>query len=310
MFPVTDDSGTIINCLMSEAKKYGVSIRTRTKVDRIEPLTEGGFRLHLHKSNPVICNRLVVATGGYNRENAYQWLQDLGHSINTPVPSLFTFNFRDKIFSDLAGISVERAEVSITGTSFTEVGPVLITHWGLSGPAVLKLSAWAARELYQKEYRYDIKINWLHPLTESDVREKLQTLRNRQPRKKITNQAEFPFSARLWERFTKLASINPDKRWADLSNKELHELTQQLVHATYTIQGKTTYKEEFVTCGGIPLSEVDPDTLESKFVPGLYFVGEVLDIDGITGGFNFQAAWTNGWLAAKAIGSSSFFTAE
>lgn len=302
MFPVTNDSGTIINCLMDDANKYGVQIRTKTKVDQIEPLTEGGFKLHLHKSKPVTCDRLVVATGGYNRENAYHWLQDLGHSINTPVPSLFTFNFRDKIFSDLAGISVERAEVSITGTRFTEVGPVLITHWGLSGPAVLKLSAWAARELYQKEYRYDVKINWLHPLKEPDVREKLQNLRNRQPRKKITNQAEFPFPARLWERFTELVSINPEKRWADLSNKELHELTQQLVHATYTIQGKTTYKEEFVTCGGIPLSEVDPDTLESKLVPGLYFVGEVLDIDGVTGGFNFQAAWTNGWLAAQAIG--------
>ena len=247
---------------------------------------------------------MVVATGGYNRENAYSWLKDLGHSVNTPVPSLFTFNFREKIFADLAGISVDHAEVSINETRYSEVGPVLITHWGLSGPAVLKLSAWAARELHDREYRYDVQINWLYPLTDQQVREKLRYLRDRQPKKQIKNQTEFPFSSRLWVRFTELASIPPDKRWADLSNKEIHELTENLVHATYSIQGKTTYKEEFVTCGGIPLNEVDPDSLESKVVPGLHFVGEVLDIDGITGGFNFQAAWTNGWLAAEAIGNT------
>ncbi|MFO7847700.1 MAG: NAD(P)/FAD-dependent oxidoreductase [Balneolaceae bacterium] len=304
IFPVTDSSETIINCLMDEAKQHGVQIRTKTKVDKIEPLKKDGFRLQIYKSKPVLCDSLVVATGGYNRQKAYQWLQELGHSVNTPVPSLFTFNFREKIFSDLAGISVEHAEVSIPGTRFSEVGPVLITHWGLSGPAVLKLSAWAARELHQKEYRYDVKINWLFPLTEQDVRSKLRELRNHQPRKKITSQHEFPFPARLWERFTQLAAVDQEKRWADVSNNEIHELTRQLVHATYNIQGKTTYKEEFVTCGGIPLNEVNPDTLESKYVPGLYFAGEVLDIDGITGGFNFQAAWTNGWLAAQAIADS------
>lgn len=303
MFPVTDNSETIINCLMAEAKKYGVQIRTKTKADSIEPLGNGGFKLSIHKSKPITCDRLVVATGGYNRESAYSWLKDLGHSVNTPVPSLFTFNFREKIFADLAGISVEHSKVSITNTRYSEVGPVLFTHWGLSGPAVLKLSAWAARELHEKEYRYDVQINWLHPMTDQDVRSKLKQLRDEQPKKLIKNQNEFPFSSRLWLRFTELASITPDKRWADLSNKEIHDLTEQLVHATYSIQGKTTYKEEFVTCGGIPLNEVNPDTLESNRVPGLHFAGEVLDIDGITGGFNFQAAWTNGWLAAQAIGN-------
>jgi len=304
MFPVTDSSETIISCLMREAKKYNVQIQTKTKVNKIELLQDGGFRLQIHKNNPITCDRLVVATGGYNRENAYSWLKDLGHTVNTPVPSLFTFNFRDKIFADLAGISVDHANVSIHNTRYSEAGPVLITHWGLSGPAVLKLSAWAARELNEKEYRYDVQINWLHPMTDEDVRNALKRLRDNQPRKRIKNQTEFPFSSRLWNRFLELSNIPADKRWADLSNKEIHELTEQLVHATYSIQGKTTYKEEFVTCGGIPLSEVDPDTLESKHVPGLYFVGEVLDIDGITGGFNFQAAWTNGWLAAQAIGDT------
>ncbi len=301
MFPVTDSSDTIISCLMEEAKKHGVSIRTKTKVDKIEPLEEDGFRLHLHKSKPLHCDQLVVATGGYNRESAYEWLKDLGHSVRTPVPSLFTFNFREKIFTDLAGISVERAEVHIKETSYSEVGPVLITHWGLSGPAVLKLSAWAARELHQREYRYDVQINWLYPMNDQEARKQLTNLRDNQSRKQVSNQNRFPFPARLWERFLELSTIKPDKRWADLSNKEIHELTQQLTRGTYNIQGKTTYKEEFVTCGGIPLNEVNPDTLESKKVPGLYFVGEVLDIDGITGGFNFQAAWTNGWLAAQAI---------
>lgn len=301
MFPITDDSATIINCLIDEAKKYGVKIKTKNKVDRIEPNVEGGFKLFLHKEKSVNCDKLVVASGGFNRENAYQWLKDIGHTVVPPVPSLFTFNFREKIFSDLAGISVEQAQIHIKDTKFTEVGPVLITHWGLSGPAVLKLSAWAARELHNREYRYEVEINWLHPFNEQDVRNKLTSLRDKNAKRLITKQDQFPFSARLWEKFIALVSINPSKRWADVSNKEIHELTQQLVHGTYEIQGKTTYKEEFVTSGGIPLNEINPDTLESKKIPGLYFVGEVLNIDGVTGGFNFQAAWTNGWLAAQHI---------
>jgi predicted Rossmann fold flavoprotein len=301
MFPVTDSSETIIDCLMSEAKEYGVTIRTKTRIDKIEPFPEKGFRLHIHKQKAVQFDVVVVASGGYNRENAYQWLMELGHTIETPVPSLFTFNFREKIFSDLAGISVEKAEVHIEGSKFTEAGPVLITHWGLSGPAVLKLSAWAARKLYEKEYRYVVRVNWLYPLNEEEVRQKLMNLRETNSRKLVIKQDLFPFPIRLWERFIELTDIKSDKRWADISNKEIHQLTQKLVRGRYEIQGKTTYKEEFVTCGGIPLNEVNPDTLESKKVPGLYFVGEVLDIDGITGGFNFQAAWTNGWLAAGAV---------
>lgn len=301
MFPVTDNSETIINCLIAEAKKYGVKIWTKKKVTQIEPMDGGGFNIQVHKENPIPCDKLVVASGGFNRENAYEWLKELGHTVVPPVPSLFTFNFRHKILADLAGISVEQAAVKIKETNQVQTGPVLITHWGLSGPAVLKLSAWAARELHDMEYRYSVEINWLHPLNEQDVRQKLVQLRDSISKKLVTNQQEFPFSARLWERFIELSSIKPDKRWADLSNKEIHELTQQLAKGTYDIQGKTTYKEEFVTSGGIPLNEVNPDTLESKKIPGLYFVGEVLNIDGITGGFNFQAAWTNGWLAAQHI---------
>lgn len=305
MFPVTDSSQTIIDCLVNEAKKYGVILRTRTRVDKIEISGDSSFKLSVHKNKPILCNRVVIATGGYNRENAYEWLRQLGHSIRSPVPSLFTFNFRNKIFSDLAGISVEHARVQIAGTSHAETGPVLFTHWGLSGPAVLKLSSLAARELHHLQYRYEVSVNWLHPFNEEQIRNELAGLRESNSRKQILKQNRLPLPARLWERFVELANVPPDKRWADLSNREIHALIRQLAHSRYEIQGKTTWKEEFVTCGGIPLNEVNPDTLESKKVPGLYFAGEVLDIDGVTGGFNFQAAWTNGWLAAQAIADNT-----
>lgn len=306
MFPVTDSSETIINCLKHEAQKTGVTIRTKTNVKRIIPNNAGGFKLELLKSERTVADAVVIATGGYNREKAYSWIQDLGHAIQKPVPSLFTFNFREKIFSDLAGISVEEAEVQIKQTRFTETGPVLFTHWGLSGPAVLKLSAWAARELHKKEYRFDVKVNWAAPLNEEMVRQKLLTMRDYNARKQVNKQDQFSFPVRLWTRFAELAGIDPEKRWAEVSNREIHDLNQHLVNAVYSIQGKTTYKEEFVTCGGVSLKEINPDTLESKIVPGLFFVGEVLDIDGVTGGFNFQAAWTNGMLAAEAIAASNF----
>lgn len=305
MFPVTDSSETIIQCFMEEARRYGVRIRTETGIDNIEPLKNGTFKLHIHNGSPVITDKVVVATGGSSRERAYGWLKELGHTIRQPVPSLFTFNFRDKIFSDLAGISVESAEVHIEGTPYRETGPVLITHWGLSGPAVLKLSARAARELNEKEYRFHVRVNWLHHVKEKAVRAKLLEMKESHPKKLVTKQNEFPFPSRLWLRFTELAGINPQKKWAEVSNRDVHALIEQLLHARYDVQGKTTYKEEFVTSGGITLKEIDPDTLESKIVPGIYFVGEILDIDGITGGYNFQAAWTNGWLAANAIARST-----
>ena len=304
MFPVTDDSRTIINCLLNEAQKYGVTVRTQTPVEQIEPLSNGRFNIFISGEKPHQADAIVVATGGSSRMKSYQWLEELGHTVHPPVPSLFTFNFRNKIFSDLAGISVENARVQIKGTFISETGPVLITHWGLSGPAVLKLSAWAARELHKKEYRYDIEVNWLHPANEEDIRRLLLLLRNENAKKQVNKQSRFDFPNRLWLRFLELAEIDPQKRWAEISNAEIYHLTRELVAGSYNIQGKTTYKEEFVTCGGIRLNEINPDTLESKKIPKLYFAGEVLDIDGITGGFNFQAAWTNGWLAAQAIATT------
>ncbi len=301
MFPVTDNSETIIRCLTTEAEKFGVTVHTKTSIQKVEPLKNGAFELATSKGKTAVFDKVVVATGGYNREEAYSWLEELGHSIHKPVPSLFTFNFREKIFKDLPGISVNPVQIKILDTPFRETGPLLITHWGFSGPAVLKLSAWAARELSEREYRFDIEVNWWYPLNEHQVRERLISIRKQNNRKLVINQKETPIPARLWARLTELAGINHKKNWADISNKELHELTKVLCFGTYSIQGKTTFKEEFVTCGGIPLHEINADTLESKIVPGLFFVGEVLDIDGVTGGFNFQAAWTNGWLAARAL---------
>jgi predicted Rossmann fold flavoprotein len=244
---------------------------------------------------------VVVATGGSNRNRKYDWLRELDHTIVKPVPSLFTFNFRHKIFEDLAGISVPDASVVIKGTNFRHVGPILITHWGLSGPAVLKTSAWAARYLHQQDYRFDIKVNWLHPRSQQDVRKELHKLRENNARKKITKQDRFPLPNRLWERFLELTEISNQLRWAEISNEQIHRLVQHLTNAEYEIQGKTTYKEEFVTSGGIPLDEVNMGTMESKIQPNLYFAGEVLNIDGITGGYNFQSAWTTGWIASQHI---------
>ncbi|HEX6981165.1 MAG TPA: NAD(P)/FAD-dependent oxidoreductase [Balneolaceae bacterium] len=301
MFPVTDDSSTIINCLKHEAKKHGVEVRTKTRVDAINAHKKAQYELSLRNGEAVVCDAVVIAAGGSNRATNYDWLRELNHSVVDPVPSLFTFNFRNKVFKDLAGISVEKASVSIEGTNFEHTGPVLITHWGLSGPAVLKTSSWAARYLYDQEYRFTVRINWLHPKNEQQVREALTGLRKHNARKMVIKQDELPIANRLWKRFLKLADISEKNRWAELSNKEVHHLAEELTNASYEIQGKTTYKEEFVTSGGIPLREVNMGTMESKICPNIYFAGEVLNIDGITGGYNFQSAWTTGWIAAQNI---------
>lgn len=301
MFPTTDDSATIVGCLNKEAQKYGAEILTKTRVEALEPYKNGRYKLLVKNQQPVICEAVVVAVGGSNRAANYDWLKKLQHSVVDPVPSLFTFNFRNKIFKDLAGISVENASVSIEGSQFAHRGPVLITHWGLSGPAVLKTSAWAARYLYDREYRFTIRINWLHPANEHQVRQTLNRLREKNARRTVTKQDEFPIPNRLWKRFLELCNISDKTRWAELSNNEIHQLSIILTNAAFDIQGKTTYKEEFVTSGGIPLHEVNMGTMESKICPNLYFAGEVLNIDGITGGYNFQSAWTTGWIAARNI---------
>lgn len=303
MFPTTDNSATIINCLKREADTYDIDVLNRHRIEEVQTTDNKRFKLTIRGHEPQMFDSVVIATGGSNRRSTYQWLEELGHSIIQPVPSLFTFNFKEKIFGDLSGISIENGSVSIEGTSYQHDGPILITHWGLSGPAVLKTSAWAARYLNKQDYNFTIRVNWLYPQTSQEVQRKLKELRETNARKTTQKQDSFPIPNRLWNRFLEFADISPKTRWAELSNQHIHDLTLELTNASYKIEGKTTYKEEFVTSGGIPLDEVNMGTMESKKVHGLYFAGEVLNIDGITGGYNFQSAWTTGWIAAQHIGS-------
>jgi len=303
MFPTTDDSATIINCLKNEATKHNINVLNRYRVEAVKLTDDKQFKLLIRNHESQVFDAVVIATGGSNRRSTYEWLEELGHSIVEPVPSLFTFNFKEKVFESLSGISIENGSVSIEGTSYQHDGPILITHWGLSGPAVLKTSAWAARYLNEQNYNFTIRVNWLHPLNSQEVQQKLKKLRDTNARKTTQKQDTFPIPNRLWNRFLELSKIDPKTRWAELSNENLHDFTQELTNASYEIEGKTTYKEEFVTSGGIPLDEVNMGTMESEKIDNLYFAGEVLNIDGITGGYNFQSAWTTGWIAAQNIGS-------
>ncbi|MDP1834585.1 MAG: NAD(P)/FAD-dependent oxidoreductase [Chlamydiales bacterium] len=294
MFPVTDNSETIIDCLMAEAKKLGVEIRTESNVKDVTPTPEG-FDILLASGETLPCHSILLATGG--TRHGFDLATKLGHTIVPPVPSLFTFNVPDSPLLDLAGISVEGAECVIEGTTLRQRGPVLITHWGFSGPAVLKLSAWGARILHDLDYKATVTIRWLGDFTDSQVLEVLQETKAKHGARSV--QGASPFAAiprNLWQR---LAGF--DGPWAQLSKQELARITQRLTRDSYQIQGKTTYKSEFVTCGGVALDEVNFTTMESKKCPGLYFAGEVLDIDGVTGGFNFQAAWTTGYIAGNAM---------
>ncbi len=298
MFPQSNNSQTIIDCFLHEAEKYAIEIKTGYEVTRILK-TSNHFEVHCN--NRVFTTlKILVAVGGYNKPDAYRWLADLNHAIINPIPSLFTFNDPSRTFTPLMGVSVSRAEVKIAGTKFSQQGPLLITHWGLSGPAIIKLSAWAAVELHRLHYTFTALVNWTGQ-PEVTVRETLMSLKNNNSRKNITGNALFDLPKRLWEFLTHKAGVATEKTWADASLKEINRLIEFLTATPFSIKGKTTFKEEFVTCGGIDWSEIDIATMESKRVPGLYFAGEVVNTDGETGGFNFQAAWTTAWVAAQAI---------
>jgi predicted Rossmann fold flavoprotein len=299
VFPTTDSSQTIIDCLLKEARKLKIKILTGVAVKSIQKIKEG-FELELQNQDNIFCDRLLVATGGTPKIDSYQWLQKLNQDIVTPVPSLFTFNTPENKLIGLQGLAVNNAIVKIQGHKQTQEGPVLITHWGLSGPGVLKLSAWFARQLNEANYQFHVVVNWLPEYSEETLRQKLSLVKIEESGKKVINSAYiFTIPKRLWERFVELADIGSEVRWADISKKQLNVLIQELVNATYYVNGKTTFKEEFVTAGGVNMAHIDLGTMESKIVSRLYFAGEVLDIDGITGGFNFQAAWSTGFVAGK-----------
>jgi len=306
MFPTTDDSGTIVDCLMWAAKKAGVAIHTGAQVQQVSH-QKNGFEIQLKSEELLHSDRLLLATG--SNLQGYAIAQSLGHAIEPPVPSLFTFNVKDSRLEDLAGVSVSSAQLQLQlddKTLLKQTGALLVTHWGLSGPAVLKLSAWGARALHEQQYHANLRINLLPQMNPEVLREQLMAVRSQLSRRLVATSCPVPIPRRLWERLIVSVGIVQDEtRWADVSNKTLNQLIQELTQGQYTISGKGIFKEEFVTCGGIKLNQVDFKTMESRQCPGLYLAGEILDIDGVTGGFNFQSAWTTGWLAGQAMGAMS-----
>jgi hypothetical protein len=323
MFPTSNSSETVVNCLLHSARAAGVKLRPNAGVKRITRLPDGRFEVELEPQSqagsdapasgscgqaepgaPVetlTCDRLLLATGGCRAAAAGQLAVSLGHSLEPPVPSLFTFQISTPWLRGLAGVSVGSAEVSVPGARLRERGALLVTHWGLSGPAILRLSAWGARALHEVNCRFPLQVNWLPQLHADAIGAELKTRRTAQPARLVVNVPVTPLPSRLWEQLVLAAGIARDTRWAALSQAAQHRLVQQLIRTEFPVTGKSLNKDEFVTCGGVRLSEVNFKTMESRICPGLYFAGELLDIDGITGGFNFQAAWTTGWLAGRAL---------
>jgi predicted Rossmann fold flavoprotein len=300
MFPATDTSQTIIDCLLKEAERYRVEILLHAEVSEIRT-TASGFDVQLKNGQQMQPDYICAASGGYPKKEMFQWLRETGHTIEMPVPSLFTFNLPGNGIIKLPGLSVPLAAVKITGTKFKEEGPLLITHWGLSGPVVLKLSAWGARELAARNWNFSIMVNWVTWFNENTMRQQLQLFRKEKATQSIYGKPLFDLPRRLWEYFLVQSGISEKTRWADLPAVNQNLLSKILCSQSFEVNGKTTFKEEFVTAGGIDFKEVDAQTMQSKLVPGLFFAGEALDIDGITGGFNFQSAWTTAWIAAQDI---------
>ncbi|HTF22250.1 MAG TPA: aminoacetone oxidase family FAD-binding enzyme, partial [Chryseolinea sp.] len=261
------------------------------------------FSVHSADGRSWRSKRVLIAVGGYNQADAYNWIRALGHTVVPPIPSLFTFNDKERKFKELMGIAVPAGEVRIASTKFSQRGPLLITHWGLSGPAVIKLSAWAATYLHEQQYQFDARVNWTGE-PDTRCRETLATAKTSRARQKIYGHPMFNLPQRLWVRLCEWSDIPEPRIWSEVSNREMNRLAEHLANTVIHVSGKTTFKEEFVTCGGVELSEVNTSSLESKLVAGLYFAGEVLNVDGETGGFNFQAAWTTAYLAAQAINNS------
>jgi len=302
IFPITDNSETVINCLLEQAKTHGVILKTGAKVQWVSYKNQQ-FIVALKGGESLTADRVLLATG--SQRPPYQWVQQFGHHVVPLVPSLFTFKMGDSRLEGLAGVSVPEVKLQLQTnqkSKFKQTGEVLITHWGLSGPAVLKLSAYAARILYDAGYQMGLTINWLPSQNQETIKETLFAQKGETPRGQIKRFSPVALPRRLWEKIVTAAGISTTRKWAEISKKQINALAKMLAQSEFWIEGKGVFKEEFVTCGGVDLKEVNFQTMESKLVSGLYFAGEILDIDGITGGFNFQNAWTTGWLAGKAMG--------
>ena len=303
MFPTSDSSETIINCLLEAAATAGVKLWLGTAVTAVDR-TAAGFLLTTKTGRELRADRLLLATGSH--PTGYRWAQALGHTIEPLAPSLFTFNIKDPRLADLAGVAVKTATVRLAkDKKLTQTGPVLITHWGLSGPAILKLSAWGARFLHDCRYQAPLQINWLPEFSPLQLRDTIRAVKSQLPQKTIHNSCPVPIPQRLWGSLLNHCEIWAGDRWAGLSHQKLDRLLQELQRGEFQITGKGVFKEEFVTCGGVKLAEIDFKTMASRVCPGLYFAGEIIDVDGVTGGFNFQNAWTTGWLAGQALARSA-----
>ena len=298
VFPVSDNSQTIIDCLMEEVNKLGITIKTETSVKKLESTVEG-INVFLDEKNSLFFNKVIVAAGGSPKKSGLQWLEDLGHEIKNPVPSLFTFNMPKEKVKTLMGVAVENATTRIQGEKLVGNGPLLITHWGMSGPAVLVLSSFGARLLADKNYQFNLQVNWTNEQNQEIVREEIQKIISEHGQKQVQNIRPYNLPSRLWHFFLEKIELPLTQKWDEIGKKGVHKLIEVLANDVYDVRGKTTFKEEFVTCGGVSLNSVNMKTLESKHMSGLYFAGEILDIDAITGGYNFQAAWTTGFVAGK-----------
>ena len=297
VFPVSDSSRTVIDCLTESAKKTGVLVQLNQKV---EAITKVGPKFNIiTDKQEFVADKVLITTG--SNPKIWDMISKLGHKIIAPVPSLFTFKIFDQRIKDIPGISVPNATVSLIGSSFESNGPLLITHWGISGPAVLKLSSFGALFLAEKNYLYQVKVNWLTQHFDK-IFQKLKSIKGKDPKKQISIKSAFEeIPKRLWEKFVAASAIKIEQRWADVSNKQLENLADQLTNSIFNAEGKTTFKEEFVTAGGIDLKEINFKRFESKIHKNLFFAGEILNIDAVTGGFNFQNAWTGGYIAGKAV---------
>ncbi len=298
MFPESNSSETIINCFLSEAQKYNIDIKLSEEVLSVTKTDIGKLSV-LTTKQPVLADAVICSIGGHHQLKNYSFLKQCGHTIDELIPSLFTLNLPQSNIKELMGLSVKSGTVKVTGTKHQYTGPVLITHWGLSGPAVLKLSAFAAYDFFKLNYHAGISINWTGFLNEEEIKQELN--KYTVSKALIVNVALFEIPKRLWEYLLIRAELNVSKPWIELGKKQLNKLVQVLMNDTYDMQGKTTFKEEFVTAGGINLKEINFKTMESKLVPHLFFCGEVINIDGITGGFNFQNAWSTAWIAARNV---------
>ena len=298
VFPVSQNSQSIIDCLMNECKKLGVQIEINKGVTQIQAQNEK-IELTFNTDESIIYDKVIVATGGSPKRSGLEWLEKLGHNIVEPVPSLFTFNMPNEKVRDLMGIVVEKTKTNVQGTKLKSDGPLLITHWGMSGPSILKLSAFGARILSERDYIFNIQVNWVNEQNAEIVQAEIRSIVEEHGQKKLSNYRPFLLPDRLWQFLIEKSEFPIDQLWGNIGKKGVNKIVEVLTNDVYAVSGKTTFKEEFVTCGGVSLDDIDVKTMQSKVVKNVYFTGEVMDIDGITGGYNFQAAWTTGFIAGQ-----------